>query len=62
MKTLKKIWSKGLSATFMLRFHMVATVAFFLLIPPSAFWWKDSVPYLVFISVWANFAGHLSAW
>lgn len=48
--------------TWMIRFHMGATVLFALLILPSITLWKDSVPYLVAISVWANFAGHLSAW
>lgn len=53
---------EGLSPKSMARFHMWATIAFFLLIGPSVLWWKNSVPYLVAISVWANFAGHLSAW
>lgn len=46
----------------MVRFHLWATVLFAILIAPSVTLWKDSVPYLVAISVWANFAGHLSAW
>lgn len=46
----------------MRRFNFWAMVVFILLIPPSVTWWKDSVPYLIWISVWANIAGHLSAW
>lgn len=53
-------WSLGPVA--MARLHLIATLVFLLLIPPSIFLWKNSVPYLVGISVWANFAGHLSAW
>lgn len=41
---------------------MGAAIVFLLLIPPSITWWKDSVPYLVAISVWANLVGHISAW
>lgn len=51
-----------LGPTTMLRFHMFATVMFAALIVPSMILWASSVPYLVAISVWANFAGHLSAW
>lgn len=46
----------------MLRFNQACTLMFLLLIAPSVTIWKDSVPYLIAISVWANFAGHLSAW
>jgi hypothetical protein len=52
----------GLSPSFMRRFNFWAMVVFAVLIPPSMLWWAQSVPYLVAISVWANFAGHLSAW
>lgn len=62
MGVLRKIndWSVGPQA--MARFHFWSMVLFFLLIYPSVTWWKASVPYLVAISVWANIAGHLSAW
>ena len=46
----------------MRRMHFWAAVLFAVLIVPSVTWWKDSVPYLVAISVWANLAGHLSSW
>jgi hypothetical protein len=29
---------------------------------PSMIWWKDSIPYLVGLSVYAVVAGHLSSW
>lgn len=59
---LKRLYREGLSPRAMARFHLAATLMFFVLIGPSILLWKNSVPYLVGISVWANFAGHLSAW
>jgi hypothetical protein len=44
------------------RFHAAATVIWFLLIFPSMLWWEESVPWLVLMSAWANFASHFSAW
>lgn len=32
------------------------------LIVPSLIWWRESVPWLVAMSVWANVAGHFAAW
>lgn len=46
----------------LLRFHLIATAVFAAMIPPAMLWWANSVPFLVAISVWANFAGHFSAW
>lgn len=46
----------------MRRFHAVATLVWLALIPPSVTWWRDSVPYLVVLSVWANVAGHWSSY
>lgn len=40
------------------RFHAVATVVWVVLLVPALLWWKDSVPFLVLISVWANIASH----
>lgn len=59
---LASVYDVGLSPSFMRRFNFWAMVLFALLIPPSMLYWAQSVPYLVAISVWANFAGHLSAW
>lgn len=27
---------------------------------PGLLWWRESVPFLVFVSIYANFVGHLS--
>jgi heme/copper-type cytochrome/quinol oxidase subunit 1 len=52
----------GASPTFMRIFNFWAMAFFILLIPVSVLYLANSVPYLVAISVWANIAGHLSAW
>lgn len=44
------------------RLQAILTVLWFVLFVPAVIWWKDSVPFLVFVSVYANFVGHLSAW
>lgn len=45
-----------------IRVQLALTIVWFLLFVPAVLWWKDSVPFLVFVSVYANFVGHLSAW
>lgn len=44
------------------KLHATLTVIWFILIIPSVIWWNDSVPWLVLMSAWANFASHFSAW
>ena len=29
---------------------------------PSLLWWKESILWVVLMSVWANISGHFSAW
>jgi hypothetical protein len=48
--------------SFWARTHATLTVIWVLLIPPSILLWRDSVPYLVLISVWANVAGSAASW
>ncbi len=43
------------------RFHQVATVAWFILLLPSVTWWKESLPWLVFMSGYALVAAHWAA-
>lgn len=44
-------------------FHAVATVVFMIQIPVALLTpLKDSVPYLVFLSLWALVSAHWSAW
>lgn len=44
------------------RFHALATIAWAVLLLPSLLWWKDSLLWIVLMSVWANLAGHFAAW
>jgi hypothetical protein len=44
------------------RFHAVATIVWLLLAIPSLIWWKDSLLWIILLSVWANVASHFGAW
>jgi hypothetical protein len=37
------------------------TVAWVLAIVPTLLWWKESILWIALMSVWANVAGHWSA-
>jgi hypothetical protein len=43
-------------------FHAVMTVVWFLLLIPSLLWWKESILWVIVLSVWANAAGHWSSY
>lgn len=42
--------------------QMILTLVWASLFVPALLWWKESVPFLVFVSVYANFVGHWAAW
>lgn len=44
------------------KFHGVMTVVWMLLIIPSLLWWSQALPWVVFMSVWANVGTHFGAW
>jgi hypothetical protein len=44
------------------RFHGIATIIWALLVLPTMLLWKNSIPWLAGMSVWANLASHFSAW
>lgn len=46
----------------MRRVHATLTCAWLIAAVPSMIWWSHSVPYLVFLSVYAAVASHWSAW
>ncbi len=46
----------------MRRIHAVLTVVWLGLAIPTMLWWKDSVPWVAWMSLYANFVGHWSAW
>jgi hypothetical protein len=42
--------------------HAVATVAWVLSIGPTLIWWRDSLLWVIFMSLWANVVSHASAY
>jgi hypothetical protein len=38
------------------------TFAWLALAAPAVLWWRESVPFLVFVSVYANVTGHWASW
>ena len=50
------------SAAFLRRFHALATAAWAAMVVPGVLWWRDSVPFLVMVSIYANVVGHWSSW
>lgn len=57
-----KLIDKLTVPSFMAKVHLWLMLLWILLIIPSALLWKDSVPYLVSISVYAVIMGHVSSW
>jgi hypothetical protein len=43
-------------------FHAAATVAWVLLAVPTMLWWRNSVPWIGFMSVYAIVVSHAGAW
>lgn len=48
-----------LTPVFIKRCHLVAAVMWVGLAIPSLIWWKDSVLWVILISIYANIVGHL---
>ncbi|WP_371333252.1 hypothetical protein [Klebsiella quasipneumoniae] len=51
-----------LTPVFIKRCHLVAAVMWVSLAIPSLIWWKDSVLWVILISIYANIVGHLSGY
>lgn len=63
MMTPKSLWAAvQANPTVMVRFNGWATIIWFAAAFPICIWLSNSVPFLVFISVYAVVTGHLSAW
>jgi hypothetical protein len=43
-----------------LRINAGLALLWAVLLPPALLWWRDSVPFLVLCSVYANLAGHVA--
>jgi hypothetical protein len=50
--------SKLLDPKFQARFHAAMTVFWLLMLAPALLFWKDSVLFVILISLWANVASH----
>jgi hypothetical protein len=50
------------SAAALRRVHLVMMCVWAGLLIPSLLLWRTSVPWLVFMSLYANFVGHFSSW
>jgi hypothetical protein len=46
----------------LVRFNLVATLIWILLIIPTLLWWKESILWVALMSIWANVVGHFSAY
>ena len=44
------------------RIHATFAAVWLALSIPSMIWWKNSIPYLIFLSVYAIVAAHAAAW
>lgn len=51
-----------LTPVFIKSCHLVAAVMWVGLAIPSLIWWKDSVLWVILISIYANIVGHLSGY
>ncbi|HBQ8754615.1 TPA: hypothetical protein ACXE75_002492 [Klebsiella quasipneumoniae] len=51
-----------LTPVFIKRCHLMAAVMWVGLAIPSLIWWKDSVLWVILISIYANIVGHLSGY
>lgn len=50
--------AKAASPEVMSRFHIIMVIAWTAAIIPSLLWWKDSILFVILISLWANVAAH----
>ena len=59
MTKLNKLWQ---NPEFHAKFHLVMTVLWILLIIPTVLYWKSSIIWLVFMSLYAIITGHFSSY
>jgi hypothetical protein len=57
----RQAFAAFVSPMFQFRMNLVLTVVWALMIIPGLISWRESVPFLVFVSIYANLCGHLSA-
>ena len=42
--------------------HLIMTCVWAALLVPTLVWWRDSLLWVIAMSLYANFVGHFSAW
>jgi hypothetical protein len=52
----------SLSARFLVRFNAAATALWIALVIPTLLWWRESILWVAFMSLWANAVSHFAAW
>lgn len=50
------------SPKFLIRFHFMAMQVWITLAFPTVLFWKESILWVAFMSLYANFVGHFSGW
>jgi hypothetical protein len=59
---MKKAAERLDDASFHVKFNFIMTGVWAVALVPSVLWWRESVVWLVFMSWYANFVGHIAAW
>jgi hypothetical protein len=54
--------SERVSARKIKAFHLMMMGVWALAAIPTVVWWKESILWVAFMSLYANFIGHFSAW
>jgi hypothetical protein len=49
-------------ASSLVKFHFGMMCIWLLLIVPTVVWWKESILWVAFMSLYANFVGHFAGW
>lgn len=53
---------KHITPSFIKKAHLSMTLLWVVLAIPSVIWWKDSVLWVIIISIYANIVGHLAGY
>lgn len=46
----------------LVKFHFFMMIFWALLVIPTLIWWRESILWVAFMSLYANFVGHFSGW
>ena len=47
---------------FLVKLHLVMMVVWAVALIPTLLWWRESILWIAFLSLYANWIGHFSAW